>query len=280
MLLVPFIIGTGVSNKIGLESLLLLLAALSLFLARQPIVEIVHRMQRPWKNQESRVPVFWLAFYGSGATLFSLPLLFIYKRWWLIPLGVLGLLLLFFQIYLQTLHLDRETWAELTAIAGMSLMAPAAYHVSGKVLDLTAFSLWLLPFLYSGANVFYVKLRVKQRSLRQGPNKPGRKWAIGGEAALCMGFLMAFLGILSFLRFIPPLTLLAFSPLLLKTFWAILTARAPSSIKRLGYLEVAHSLLFTLLLILAYWLSPPSALRELKALSLGGPLTSETPISI
>ena len=255
MLLVPFFIGTGVSNKIGLEAFLLLLATLSLFLARQPIVEIVHRVRHPLKNQESRMPAFGLAFYGSGAVFFGLPLLFIYNRWWLIPLGALGLLLLLFQIYLQTLHLERETWAEIAAIAGMSLTGPAAYYVSGNALDNTAFSLWLLPSLYSGANVFYVKLRVRQRSLRELPNKTGQKLVIVGNAAISMALVGAVVGVLTFLKLIPPLTLLAFSPLLLKTLWAILTSRAPSSIKRVGYFEIAHSLLFTFLLIMAYRLN-------------------------
>ncbi len=261
MLLVPFFVGTGVSNKIGLEAFLLLLTTLSLFLARQPVIEIVRSISRKRPETEDKslnplVPSFRsLVSCLLSLVVFGLPLLFIYNRWWLIPLGALGLLLLLFQIYLQTLHLERETWAEIAAIAGMSLTGPAAYYVSGNALDITAFSLWLLPSLYSGANVFYVKLRVRQRSLRELPNKAGQKFAIGGNAAISMVLVGATIGVLTFLKLIPPLTLLAFSPLLLKTLWAILASRAPSSIKRVGYFEIAHSLLFTFLLIMAYRLN-------------------------
>jgi len=57
----------------------------------------------------------------------------------------------------------------------------------------------------------------------------------------------------------PPLALVAFVPLTVKVACGVFLAPAAVSVRRIGFGEVGHAVLFAALLILAYRLSPPAA---------------------
>lgn len=257
MFLVPFAVGAGVAETVGWETLLLLLATLFLFAARYPASLLAKASARqPTGRLSPRRPFLWLAIYVGLGLLFGAPLLWPYGRWALLPLGALGLLFWALHLYLQGRRLERTAWGELLAIAGLSLAAPAAYYGSRGALDRTAFSLWLLTFLYSGSSVFYVKMTIQHLAAKARPSTLAGRWALGRAAALYQGFLLVVATSLALGGSAPPLALVAFVPLTFKVARGVLLAPAAVSVRHIGFGEVGHAVLFTVLLLLAYRLGP------------------------
>ncbi|MCL5075788.1 MAG: YwiC-like family protein [Chloroflexi bacterium] len=246
MLLVPFVVGSGVSGRIGWETILFLLTILFVFLARYPLTLLVKR-----NSGEQREPILWLLSYGALGTVSSTPLLLYYGRWGLIPLGGLGLILLLTQVYLGSYHLERTAWGELLGIAGLSLTAPGAYYTTSGQLDNIALWLWLLCFLYSGSSVFYVKMLVRRR-IRRMSAMGDEGWSLARDMAIYQSVLILALSGLVLAAYIPLLVPLAFLPLAFKVLTAIFSSQMETSIKRIGFIELAHALLFCVLLILTY----------------------------
>lgn len=243
-------LGAGVAGSVTLPWLWLLLTALALFLARYPLTLAVRPIHRP-RSQA----LFWGAVYLGGAVLAFLPLLFVYRLWWLslFALALAGYLLA--DVYLAVSKKQRTAWGEMVSISGLAMAAPAAYYVSSAVWPAVILYLWLLSFLYHASSVYYVRLKVRHRSLPQFALSWARRWRLGRSLLLYLTVLLVAVLSLGVGGEIPQLAFLAYLPLMGKAIWGALFPSRVASIRVLGWTEVAHGLLFTGLLIAVYRLS-------------------------
>jgi hypothetical protein len=244
MLLVPLGIGWAVGGWGGARAVLFLLASLSLFLARYPLTLLLRSRFGRLRDLPEKTGL-WFGVYFALFLIFTIPLLYPYRLWWLIALGALALTLLSLSLYTLRARLERSEGGELLGVATLTLTAPGAYYVVTAGLDRVAFFLWALAFLYFGSSVFFVKMKVRQR--------PGRgRWRVGRDTALYHLFLlMATLGLMLG-GFIPTLAPLAFLPLIIKVIVSLVRKPGELNIRRLGLTELGHSLLFGAVLVLAY----------------------------
>lgn len=250
MLLIPLVTGLVVARHWGLEGPLFLGACLALYIARQPVTMLAKILKEPASQAPARL-LAWLGIYLLAGLGFGAPLLFTYGRWLLLPWAALFAAFTVLHIYLRKHKLDRTPAGELTTIAGLALTAPGAYYVAGG-LELQALHLWVLTTLYSGASVFYVRMKMRQRALRRPAASFGERLSLGRTSLIYVVALAAVL--LSLITFAgaPVLLAIAFLPLVIKIFHAILAGGPDVNIRTIGWTEVAHSVGFTLLLVGAY----------------------------
>jgi hypothetical protein len=249
---VPLIIGFVVAAQLHWRSILLIAAALGLFLVRFPIDALIKTRKRPTADRAGLIR--WAIVYGSIAALCGGWLIVIDQLTWLIPLGGLGAALLAYHWWLVERRKEMSARGELAGIFGLALGAPLAYYASTGVLDGTALGLWIVNALYFGGTVFYIKLKVRQQPKEPAPDRVSERLV---KAKACLSYqsvVLTSVTLLVALNGLPALALLAFVPMTLKvlfgaTHWQ---DRRSLSLPRLGVIEIVHSALFAVLIIVAF----------------------------
>lgn len=209
-MLIPFATAVGVAGIWNLPVALLLVGVLCFYIARTSFLKQNYR---------------WTVALLAGSAACVLPLLFVWKLWWLAAFGVVAAPLAFRKT-------ERSITMQLLAVAGLALTAPAAWYVATGQLD---YRLWLLNVLYFAGGIFYVKMHVATAMER----KPaGRGPVVIYHAALA--------GILAWW----PVGLV-FVPVIVRAFVGAARVSPVLRIKRLGWTEVAYSVVFAVSLVLA-----------------------------
>ncbi len=132
---------------------------------------------------------------------------------------------------------SRSFSAQLLAMTGLTLTAPAAWYVATGNLDAWTWKLWALNSLYFASGFFYVKMHfaaVRPRSVV----------GMAKGVVLYHVLLVVFLAALVAGDIITVWVALAFVPALLRAAVGIVRLQPVVSIKRLAWLEVAYSVLF------------------------------------
>lgn len=257
MLLLPYIIGLGVAGRIGLESLLFLLGILFVFMASEPLGVLAKVWRSKGRGERPRLgpALRWLSLYLCAAGLATVLLVVLYGRWWLILFGALGLAFLGLQGLLESRRMDRTVSGELVGAVGLALSAPGVYYATLGELEPMALFLWLLTALHSAGSVLYINLRLRHYIARGKCASLGERLALGKDTIAYLVILAAVLSGLNYLGHLPLLALVAFLPLFYKVARGIYRASPRFSFKRLGYFELANSVLFAALLVLSYTLN-------------------------
>lgn len=248
MLLVPLLVGLGVAGRVDAPGLLFAGAALALFLARYPMTMM---LKRPRLRREPAWPV-WTLVYLLLAGGFTLPLLGSYGRWGLMGIGALAGLLMVAYLMMVARRAEMTAAGEWLGIAGLTLTAPGAYYAATGILDGTAMLLWLINLLYFGGTVFYVKLKVREQPRRPAPVSTWEKLMAGRATLLYHLFALSIVLWLSFFGWAPALAPLAFAPCLAKALRGVVAWGGRPNMVRLGVTEILHSLVFGVLIFMAY----------------------------
>lgn len=143
---------------------------------------------------------------------------------------------------------DRSVIGETVAILGLTLTAPAAYYVAGGTWDTRAWLLWMLCSFYFASSVFYVKLRVHSQNRRREELRR-QSWR---RCATYHLFLTAALVLLSATGSLDLFALVAFSPVLARTFWQLAKPGGHMSLRRVGLLEVLYSVIFLVFVAISF----------------------------
>ena len=231
ILLIPFATAVGIAGTWNLQVALLLISVMCFYVARTSFLK-----------QETT----WTLFLLASSAVCLAPLLVVWRLWWLVALGVAAAPLAFRKT-------GRSVTTQLIAVAGLTLTAPAAWYAATGNLDRHAWLLWGLNFLYFAGGVLYVKMHVAAAIRRKLFDSTAEKVSWGatnlafyGGLALCVvGLAMAHL--------IPWLAALAFMPVVVRATIGVGRLSSQLHIKRLGWTEVAHSIVFAVLLILGGW---------------------------
>jgi hypothetical protein len=212
ILLIPFATAVGVAGVWSLPVALLLASVLCFYVARTSYLK-----QDYW----------WTALLLAGSAACTLPLLLVWKLWWLATFGAVAAPLAFRKT-------ERSVARQLLAVAGLTLTAPAAWYVATGKLD---YRLWLLNVLYFAGGVFYVKMHVAAAIQRN-----------AGRLAVGWPVLAYYSALVVVAALWWPVGL-AFVPAIVRAFVGVARLSPTLRIRRLGWTEVAYSLIFGVLLI-------------------------------
>lgn len=229
-LLVPFGVGTAVSQTVNLPIVLTLLAALALFLLRQPTTVWLRARRGKARRADAPLALIWMAVLGTTAVACALVLL----SWGYLFLLWLGLpLLLIFALYLAAARYGRASLRslgmEVSGAAALALTAPAAYLAGGGALWQTAVGLWLLLAAQNVLGALYVRVRIADTHQRPTHRS-------GLVVAHLAGFL--FILALGLLRWLPLLAFVPYAAIFLRAIWAARQPRPVPNVKRFGFLEM------------------------------------------
>jgi hypothetical protein len=204
ILLIPFATAIGVAGVWNLPVSLLLVLILCFYIARTSLLKRNYR---------------WTAIFLTGSAACAVPLFVVWKLWWLAGFGVIAAPLAFRKT-------ERSVVMQLLAVAGLTLTAPAAWCVATGTLD---YRLWLLSVLYFAGGEFYVKMHIAVAMARQP----------AGRAPVLI-YYGALAGVVALWWPVG----LAFVPAIVRAFVGVARLSPVLRIKRLGWTEEAHSLVF------------------------------------
>jgi hypothetical protein len=237
MLYVPFVLGVAVAGRVNWQLLLLLLSTTAMFISRESLLV---RWRAHARGRDAAEAGRMLLLYLVLAAVFGLPLIFAFRLFWLIPLGLIGSALLLINGQQATQMEERTMTGEIMAIAGLTMTAPAAYYAASGRWEMTAFWLWLLSMLYMASSVFYIKLRV----YRLNPRKQAEQRQAWLSCAFYHSFLLVALLALIFADGLSLFAFIAFAPALVRTFWGMFKPMTKVDLTRAGILEIVYSMIF------------------------------------
>lgn len=245
MLYVPYVLGVSAAWRVWPPVLLLLLAMTALFISRESLLVWIRARRRGGAAKDAGK---MLIIYLATAAICGLPLILVWRLYWLTPIAACGVVLLLFN-GAQAAQLEERSIAnELLAICGLTLTAPAGYYVARGVWDGTAIWLWLLCILYFASSVFYIKLRI----YRLNPRKQAEQRRLRQSCAFYHSFLL--LGLLGMFAIgdLPLFSVIAFAPILARAFWSLFKPAGQVNLKRAGILEIVYAVVFLILVALSF----------------------------
>lgn len=254
LLLVPLATGGAVgllSGGTALPLAALTLAALALFWLRTPVESWLGtgliRAQTAHERRSVGVTILILA----AVAAFALIALFrAGTNRDLLLLGVAAVFAFIGQSLLRKVSRRTRMLAQIVGTVGLTVTAPAAYYVVTGQLDRNAWILWIANFLFAGNQVHFVQLRIHSARLNGRAEKfeRGRAFLVG-EALLASALFVVW-----HFHLPPRMAALAFIPALARgTAW-FFEPQKPLLVRRLGWTELAHALLFGVLLTAGFLL--------------------------
>ncbi len=256
MLLVPLATGAAVGLFRGgllVPILLLTITVLALFWLRTPLESWFGSTGMRVQNREERQIVRTVVLpLATVAALALIALVWGGKNRELIWLGIIASAMFGVQLFLKRLGRSTRMAGEMVGALVLSSTAPAAYYVATGRLDARAWMLWLLNWLFAADQVHFVWLRlrgIRASGLRE-------KFATGWIFLAGNLFLVGILALVYHVIWLPTLAWIAFVPILLRGFGWFVRKPQPMVIRRLGWTEFAHALLFGALLTAGFSAKP------------------------
>ena len=247
MLVAPLVTGIGAARIFNLDTLLLALCVFGFFLLRLPCLLAIKSRSPDARAHALR----WSAIYSAFTAAFGVLLLLSARLEALVPLGALGGLTLIVYLALAARHAEMSLAGEWLGIAGLALGAPAAYLVGTQVLDWNAFGLYVLNGFYFGGTVVYVKFKVREQP-RSAPTNWVGKLRAGRVSIAYHAIVVIAVAFFASRGWVPALVSLAFILSMGKVLGGIFTRPARLNIKRIGLIELAFTLVFLLIIGVAY----------------------------
>ncbi|HZD33170.1 MAG TPA: YwiC-like family protein [Candidatus Angelobacter sp.] len=252
MLLVPLLTGAVVAAGKGanVEALILfVLAALALFWMRTPVEAWLGTTAIRAQSAAERatvirviIPLALLAVAAIGG-LFALGL-------WrgLLIIGAIAAVAFVLQAVVKGLGRRGRMPAQIVGAVGLTSTAAGAYYVSTGRLDHIPITLWLANWLFAGNQVHYVQIRIRGSKLATMSDKVRQAYGfLAGQIILLTTVLL-----LVRYEVLPVLAVLAFVPGLARGFLWFLRGAEVLDVHKLGFAELAQSIVFGALLCLAY----------------------------
>ena len=246
----PFLAGWGTAWGISWSLLWAFLAVLFLFLARHPMMILVRALSGRRRREDARPAATWMGGYLAASVLFA-TLLVLSGRVLLLLLALPALPRLAWQLVLVSRKAERQMPVELLGSLILALAAPAAYITAGGGWDRTALMLWLLTGAYSVVSIVYVYLRLDQRRLDQVPSPP-RRLLLGRTPMRVAAAALVLSAVGTYAGWLPRYAPVPFIAVQLQVVWGTLRPAVGWRPQRLGWSQVASTLLFVVLLVAAY----------------------------
>jgi hypothetical protein len=247
----PLFIGIFAGGTFRPASLVLVLAALAGFLARQPLTIAVKVYSRRRPGTELAAAWFWLLLYGvlSGAAALGLILLgHAIVLWLALP----ALPVLAWYLWLISKRSERrQAIVEVAASGILALGAPAAYWIGLNAYHPLGWLLWGLCWLQATGSIIYVYLRLQQRRLSSMPDNQMR-WQMARPALTFNLLPVAVAAVLALSGVVSGWLVLAFGIQFAEAVWGALKPAVKAKPTAIGIRQLLVSSLFTLIFILAW----------------------------
>jgi hypothetical protein len=251
MLLVPLATGAIVATKSGVHPSALVLfaiAALSLFWLRTPVESWLGTSAIKAQTAAERAFVqHMIVIIGAVAAVSIAALLWDGHNRGLLIFSAIAALALAAQSVVKKLGRKGRMPAQVIGAIGLTSTAAGAYYVATGRLDRTAIALWLANWLFAADQIHFVQLRIHS----------GRAANFNHKIRLGLPFLLAQIALIGVLlsaigaRFFPGGIGVAFLPVLLRGSLWFARRRQPLNVHKLGFTELAHSMVFGALLCAA-----------------------------
>jgi hypothetical protein len=244
----PLLVGAFAARAFAPMLLAVAVGAFLAFCIRQPLTLATRQLRR---RQEDGLapPLAWAAGYALLLALIA-GLLWQAGHRGVVALGLLAFPVFLWHLVLVYLRRDRHQLAlDLSAAAALALAGPAAYWIAGGDDPATAFWVWALSALQSGASIVHMFLRLDQRQLYMLPSwrtrlRTGTVPMLAHLAAFAAAVLAASLGNASML------VVLGLAIPAVEGAWSIARPPLRPTPKQLGVRQLAVSSAAMLLLAL------------------------------
>lgn len=254
ILLIPPVVTAMALGRWPAQMWLFMGCAVSLFLARTALEACFALEHRGTRAPVGRgTALLALGFYSLMALLCGLPLLDAFGTRWTLALAAAGAALSC--VYFGLLHhYGRKTLGgEFFGVALLTLTAPATAYLLSRDTGLAA-RFWAVQYLFFLSGLLYVKVKLEARKNNVPLNTFAERMEHGWPVLFYHAVLVAFVMGMARERWIPTAAALAFVPIIARGFWGIFRWQHRLSLPQLGKSELLHSLLFALLMGIAYHL--------------------------
>lgn len=250
-ILSPLLIGLFAGERFTPASINLIVAAMSVFLLRQPVSIAVKAYSGRRSKADLPAARFWVLVYGI-IILLALAGLIADGFTYILYLAIPGIPVFIWHLYLVSKRAERkQEGVEILATGALALAAPAAYWIGQGSYDMLGWALWLLTWLQSAASIVYAYLRLEQREQAEGLER-SEQWRMGKRALQYTSFNLTLSLILGWLGWLPQWIFIPYLLQWLETVWGIshpATGWKPTAI---GIRQLIVSTLFTLLFIISW----------------------------
>jgi len=225
------------------------LATLSLFALRTPLESLLGVGVISARTTEER----WTALLGSACFALLAAACLSVLMWRgqyraLFLLGAASAFAFVLQAMLRRWGRGTRVISQVVGAIALTSTAPAAYYIGTGQFDERGFALWIANWMFAGNQIQFVQLRI--RSAR----------AMGLKAKLASGqsFLLAqtlswiLLAFGSVWHLLPPLSLIAFLPAVVRGLSWFFAKPEPLDVRRLGWSEMKQGVAFGVLLAFTF----------------------------
>jgi YwiC-like protein len=252
VLLVPIFASAGVAGMMTMNFFFLALSALAFFLAYTPGHTLLRQYFGSNQHQEKvEQAKFWTVTYLAIGITFALRLL-ITGYTLLILFGGLAVISFLGNFFL-TRRYSKSIGSDLLAAAGLTLGGPSAYYVLTDRVDSTALLLYIFNFLFFGCSVFYVHMKIRASGIKKSRMRWVDKISFGKLNLVYHIAVVSLVGTLVALHSTSIIALLAFGPMFVHAVFGTLRLSGKVRFKKLGFLLLAQSVVFGVLLTLVEW---------------------------
>ncbi len=251
VLLVPILVSASVVGTWTHGFIFLLISSIAIFMSHVP-ANVLFRHFAGFPQNEGKLyqAKFWTLVYLLVGTLFALPLL-LEGYVLLLAIGALGVVALIGNFFL-TRFFSRTIAGDLTAVAGLTLGAPAGHYVLTGAVDKTAFLLYAFNLLFFGCSVFYVHMKIRA-SARKSDMTWSDKLSLGKLNLLYHAAVVFVVAIFAAVQLTPLVVLVAFVPMIIHGVYGTVTLSRRVRFKNLGFLLLVQSILFGILVQQIIW---------------------------
>ncbi len=252
VLLVPIFVSAGVVGTFTINFILFAFSAIAFVLAYTPGHTLLRHHFGSHQDQEKvEQAKFWTVAYLVIGFTFALWLL-ITGYTFLIVFGGLAAIS-FLGNFFVTRRYSKSIVSDLLAAAGLTLGGPSAYYVLTGRVDSTALLLYIFNFLFFGCSIFYVHMKIRASGIK----KPRMTWvdkvSFGKMNLAYHIVVVSLVGALVALHSASIIALLAFVPMFVHAVFGTLKLSGRVRFKNLGFLLLAQSIVFGVLLTLVKW---------------------------
>jgi len=252
LLFVPLFTGfaAGFAPEYRIWSLLLFtVCAVALFFLRTPVESLLGIGSMVARTSgERRTALVASAGFGLLASACLIVLIWKERYSALLVLGAVIGCTFVLQAVLRRLGRSTRMISQVVGAIGLTCAAPAAYYIGTGHLDIRAFVLWAVNWIFAGNQIHFVQLRIRAARATTFTERfeRGRLFFIAQLA------LLPVLVLASFSRKLTPLVIIAFVPAVLRGSQWFFRKAEPLDVKRLGWSEMKHGLAFGILLAIAF----------------------------
>lgn len=250
-LLSPLTIGLFAGGKLTLSSVFLIIAALSAFLIRQPIITAVKTFSGRIPKSNLPIASFWIAIYGIFIVISAAGLIF-EGNLRILVLAFPALPVFGWHLYLVSRRTERkQAGVEILGTGILALAAPAAYWIGKGNTEPMGWILWVLVWLQSAASIVFAYMRLEQRKLEYLPSVPARL-RLGYRAIMYTSLNVLAAGVGGLLDFLPSLIFVPYLLQWLETAWGTIRPAIGAKPVHIGVRQLLVSTLFTIIFIFCW----------------------------